>query len=82
MKKLFGKNRKCKQCGGEPVLHVSLFGPLVGLRCPDGLYEGTWTNTAPILDYAGRWMVNVSMEGQRVFVPVKNIIVHKERRRG
>mgnify|MGYP001076845851 CR=1 FL=1 len=54
----------------------------VSVRRADGLYEGTWTNTAPILDYAGRWMVNVSMEGQRVFVPVKNIIVHKERRRG
>ena len=35
MKKRFGKNRKCKQCGGEPVWHVSLFGPLVGLRCPE-----------------------------------------------
>ena len=54
----------------------------VSVRRADGLYEGTWTNTAPILDYAGRWMVNVSLEGQRVFVPVKNIIVHKERRRG
>ena len=54
----------------------------VSVRRADGLYEGTWTNTAPILDYAGRWMVNVSMEGQRVFVPVENIIVHKERRRG
>ena len=35
MKKLFGKNRKCRQCGEAPVLHVSLFGSLVGLRCPE-----------------------------------------------
>ena len=35
MKKQFGKNRKCKRCGSDPVLHVSLFGPLVGLRCPE-----------------------------------------------
>lgn len=35
MKKQFGKNRKCKQCGGEPVLHViPAFGSLlVGLVC-------------------------------------------------
>ena len=57
-------------------------GSRVSVRREDGLFEGTWTNTEPILDYAGRWMVNVSLEGQRVFVPVENIIVHKERRRG
>lgn len=32
MKRKFGKNRKCRQCGGEPVLHVVLCG-LVGLVC-------------------------------------------------
>lgn len=45
-------------------------------------YEGTWTNTEPILDHAGRWVVNVSLSGKRIFVPVEDIIVHKERRRG
>lgn len=48
----------------------------------DGLYEGTWTNTDPILDYTGCWVVNVSLGGKRVFVPVEDIVVHKERRRG
>ncbi len=46
MKRLFGKNRKCKQCGGEPVLHVSLFGPLVGLRCPECDSARTWMFTS------------------------------------
>ena len=45
-------------------------------------YEGSWTNTPPILDHAGRWVVNVSLGGKRIFVPVEDIIVHKERRRG
>ena len=54
----------------------------VSVKMADGLYEGTWTNTDPILDYAGRWMVNVSLGGKRVFVPVEDVIVHKERRRG
>lgn len=54
----------------------------VSVRRADGLYEGTWTNTAPILDYAGRWMVNVSLFGKREFVPVEDIKVHKERGRG
>ena len=48
----------------------------------DGFYEGTWTNTEPILDYTGRWVVNVSLGGKRVFVPVEEVTVHKERRRG
>ena len=48
----------------------------------DGFYEGTWTNTAPILDYTGHWMVNVSLGGKRVFVPVEEVVVHKEHRRG
>lgn len=54
----------------------------VSVRRADGLYEGTWTNSEPILDYAGRWMVNVSLGGRRVFVPVEDVTVHKERRRG
>lgn len=33
MKMRFGKNRKCKQCGEEPVLHVGYFGMLVGFVC-------------------------------------------------
>lgn len=45
-------------------------------------YEGTWTNTPPMLDHAGRWIVNVSLGGKRVFVPVEDVIVHKESRRG
>lgn len=45
-------------------------------------YAGTWTNTPPILDHAGRWVVNVSLGGKRVFVPVEDVVVHKERRRG
>lgn len=64
--------------------------PAPNIPCPsrvsvlraDGLYEGTWTNTEPILDYAGRWMVNVSLGGKRVFVPVEDVKVHKERRCG
>lgn len=43
-------------------------------------YEGTWTNTPPILDHAGRWVVNVSLGGQRVFVPVEDIFVSGGRR--
>lgn len=38
-------------------------------------YQGTWTNTPPILDHAGRWVVNVSLDGQRVFVPVEDVFV-------
>lgn len=45
-------------------------------------YAGTWTNTPPILDHAGRWMVNVSLGGKRVFVPVEDIITHEVRRHG
>ena len=54
----------------------------VSVRRADGLYEGTWTNTEPILDYTGHWMVNVSLGGRRAFVPVEDIVVHKERHRG
>ena len=54
----------------------------VSVRRADGFYEGTWTNTAPILDYTGRWVVNVSLGGKRVFIPVDDIVVHKERRHG
>ena len=51
----------------------------VSVRRADGLYEGTWTNTAPILDYRGRWMICVSLNGQRVFVPVEDVVVHASR---
>lgn len=54
----------------------------VSVLRPDGFYEGTWTNTEPVLDYTGRWVVNVSLGGKRVFVPVEKVIVHKEGRRG
>ena len=54
----------------------------VSVRRADGFYEGSWTNSEPILDYTGRWMVNVSLGGRRVFVPVEDVTVHKERRRG
>lgn len=43
-------------------------------------YEGTWTNTPPILDHAGRWVINVSLEGKRVFVPVEDVFVSGGRR--
>lgn len=43
-------------------------------------YEGTWTNTPPIRAYDGRWVVNVSLGGKRVFVPVEDITVHGGRR--
>lgn len=43
-------------------------------------YEGTWTNTPPIRAYDGRWMVNVSLGGKRVFVPVEDVAVHGGRR--
>lgn len=63
--------------------------PVPNIPCPsrvsvlrDDGYVGTWTNTEPILDYTGRWVVNVSVDGKRVFVPVEAVIVHKERRRG
>lgn len=43
-------------------------------------YEGTWTNTTPILDYTGRWVVNVSLGGKRVFVPVEDVFISGGRR--
>ena len=33
MKKQFGKNRKCKRCGGDPVLHIVPCFGLVGFVC-------------------------------------------------
>ena len=42
-------------------------------------YIGTWTNTAPILDASGRWVVNVSIDGQRCFVPCEDVTVHPQR---
>lgn len=41
-----------------------------------------WTTTPPILDYSGRWVVCVSMDGTRQFVPVEDVTVHPEKRRG
>ena len=52
------------------------------VRRADGFYEGTWTNTEPMLDDTGRWVVNVSVVGKRVVVPGEEVTVHKERRRG
>ena len=43
-------------------------------------YAGTWTNTPPILDHAERWMVNVSLGGKRVFVPVEDVFLKGGRR--
>lgn len=44
-------------------------------------YWGSRTNSDPILDASGRWVVNVSdMKGQRIFVPVDDVTVHPERR--
>lgn len=54
----------------------------VSAKRPDGFYVGTWTNTEPILDYEGRWMVNVTLDGKRAFVPVDDVIVRKERHHG
>ena len=50
----------------------------------DGIpyHEGSWTITEPILDYTGRWKVCVLLNGERVFVPVEDVIVHKERGHG
>ena len=45
-------------------------------------YIGSWTNTAPILDYTGEWVVNVSIDGKRVFVPVRSVVVHGGKSRG
>lgn len=54
----------------------------VSVRRPDGFYDGGWTNTEPILNYEGRWVVHVLLAGKSGFVPVEDVIVHKERRRG
>ena len=43
-------------------------------------YDGTWTNTEPIRDYTGRWVINVSLDGKRVFVPVEDVFVSGGRR--
>lgn len=42
-------------------------------------YIGAWTNTAPILDASGRWVVNVSIDGQRQYVPCDDVTVHPQR---
>lgn len=43
-------------------------------------YYGTWTYSEPILDYSGRWLILVSIEGKRRFVPCEDVIPLKERR--
>ena len=40
-------------------------------------YIGTWTNSEPIQDVTGQWVVNVSLGGKRVFVPVADVRVHE-----
>ena len=67
-----------------PVPDIPCLSRVTGRHWRDDMpyYEGSWTNTPPILDHAGRWVVNVSLGGKRIFVPVEDIIVHKERRRG
>lgn len=45
-------------------------------------YVGSWTNTEPIQDATGQWVVNVSVGGKRVFVPIEDVIVHEDRRNG
>ena len=44
----------------------------------DGLPDWlcAWTTTPPLLDYLGRWVVCVSLNGQRSFVPAEDVIVH------
>lgn len=43
-------------------------------------YHGTWTYSEPILDYSGRWLILVSIEGKRRFVPCEDVTPHEERR--
>ena len=43
-------------------------------------YYGTWTYSEPILDYSGRWLILVSVEGKRRFVPCDDVTPHEERR--
>lgn len=45
-------------------------------------YIGSWTNTEPIQDATGQWVVNVSIGSKRAFVPVSDVIVHEDRRNG
>ena len=45
-------------------------------------YVGSWTNTEPIQDATGQWVVNVSVGGKRVFVPVADVVVHADRKNG
>lgn len=45
-------------------------------------YVGSWTNTEPIQDATGQWVVNVSVGGKRLFVPIEDVIVHEDRRNG
>lgn len=43
-------------------------------------YYGSWTYSEPVLDYSGRWLILVSIEGKRRFVSCEDVIPHKERR--
>lgn len=43
-------------------------------------YYGTSTWSEPILDYSGRWVVLVSIDGKRRFVPCEDVTPHEERR--
>lgn len=45
-------------------------------------YVGSWTNTEPVQDATGQWVVNVSIDGKRAFVPVSDVIVHADRKSG
>lgn len=38
-------------------------------------FEGAWTNTPPIRDYSGKWVVSVSLGGKRIFVPVEDVTI-------
>lgn len=52
------------------------------VRNDEMYYVGAWTTSPPILDHAGRWVVNVSIDGTREFVPVNELILHKGVSRG
>lgn len=45
-------------------------------------YYGTWTRTPPVLGYEGIWLVGVSLDGKVQFVPVDDVTIAKEQRRG
>ena len=57
---------------------------VTGRREVDGWphYYGTWTRTPPVLGYEGVWLVGVSLDGKVQFVPVDDVTIAKEQRRG